>query len=91
MSPKTNKGRSPDEPVTIHDLPEDKRSGSDRQLVRVLHKKAVELGAFTYIDPATGYSVFTSLSLEQRPCCGNRCRHCPYGHENVPKRGAPEW
>jgi hypothetical protein len=17
-------------------------------------------------------------------CCGNRCRHCPYGHVNVP-------
>ena len=22
--------------------------------------------------------------LERGYCCGNKCRHCPYGHENVP-------
>ena len=24
------------------------------------------------------------VKLEQRPCCGNGCRHCPWEHANVP-------
>ena len=55
-------------------------------LAKALHRKAVTLGRDTYIDPPTGYSVFTSLYLRRRPCCGNGCRHCPHGHVNVPKR-----
>ena len=27
--------------------------------------------------------MFTRLGLLTRPCCGNRCRHCPYGHFGV--------
>lgn len=28
--------------------------------------------------------VFTALYHRSRgSCCGNGCRHCPYGHENV--------
>ncbi len=23
--------------------------------------------------------------LRRGSCCGNACRHCPYGHENVPR------
>ncbi len=23
-------------------------------------------------------------------CCGNRCRHCPFGHANVPERELDE-
>ena len=38
----------------------------------------------TYIDPATGYEVFTSRHLKSRECCGSSCRHCPWGHRNVP-------
>jgi len=45
-----------------------------------LHKEAIEKGEPTYIDPATGYKVFTSAELKKRKCCGNICRHCPYGH-----------
>ncbi len=31
-----------------------------------------------------GYLVFTELYHRKRGhCCGNRCRHCPYGHEGV--------
>lgn len=42
----------------------------------------------TYIDPQSGYSVFTRDALKRRgKCCGNGCRHCPFGHFNV----APEW
>ncbi|MEM6829317.1 MAG: DUF5522 domain-containing protein [Bacteroidota bacterium] len=31
-----------------------------------------------------GFMVFTAkFHLKRGYCCGNRCRHCPYGHENV--------
>jgi len=49
-----------------------------------LHLAASEAGRETYIDPATGYQVLTSKALlKQGACCGNSCRHCPYGHINV--------
>ncbi|KAJ1963875.1 hypothetical protein GGI12_001778 [Dipsacomyces acuminosporus] len=55
---------------------------------KALHEQAVKNGDRTYIDPATGYTVFTELSHADREyCCGNACRHCPYDHENV---GKPE-
>ena len=48
------------------------------------HKVAAELGSPTYIDPKTGYQVFTENSLlAKKICCGNGCRHCPYGYFNV--------
>jgi ATP-binding cassette subfamily B (MDR/TAP) protein 1 len=49
-----------------------------------LHLEACKEGRSTYIDPATGYQVLTSDTLlGQGKCCGNSCRHCPYGHINV--------
>jgi hypothetical protein len=34
-----------------------------------------------------GFIVLTKIFHERRGyCCGNRCRHCPYGHENVVDR-----
>lgn len=49
-----------------------------------LHRAACEMSHDTYIDPATGYQVLTSNALlKQGRCCGNSCRHCPYGHINV--------
>lgn len=31
-----------------------------------------------------GYLVFTEAYHRKRGhCCGNRCRHCPYGHAAV--------
>jgi hypothetical protein len=31
-----------------------------------------------------GYLVFTEqYHLRRGHCCGNRCRHCPYGHDGV--------
>jgi hypothetical protein len=54
--------------------------------IEQLHQCACNLGQNTYIDPATGYQVMTSKALlKQGSCCGNSCRHCPYGHINVPK------
>lgn len=38
-----------------------------------------------YLDPRTGFTVFTTLAAERRGrCCGRGCRHCPFGHVNVP-------
>jgi hypothetical protein len=59
---------------------------SSMQILEKLHKTACEQGRNTYVDPATGYQVMTSKALlRQGKCCGNSCRHCPYGHINVPK------
>ena len=49
-----------------------------------LHRIACESGADAYSDPMTGYRVFTELKLlRQGDCCGNACRHCPFGHIKV--------
>lgn len=33
-----------------------------------------------------GFLVFTEQYHRKRGyCCGNRCRHCPFAHEGVPK------
>jgi len=46
-----------------------------------LHRLACEQFKETYIDPKSGYIVLTSLAhLRRGSCCGNACRHCPYGH-----------
>jgi iron complex transport system substrate-binding protein len=48
------------------------------------HDDACREGKDMYIDPATGYSVFTELAHKRRgKCCGSGCRHCPYNHINV--------
>ena len=63
---------------------------TDRAKIAVLHKEAVRRKLDHYDDPATGYEVFTAHHLKTRECCGSSCRHCPYGHRNVPgkKRAA---
>ncbi|MEO0603657.1 MAG: DUF5522 domain-containing protein [Myxococcota bacterium] len=54
---------------------------------REVHARALAAGATTYIDPATGYRVFTEIAHRQRgSCCGSACRHCPFDHVNVPRR-----
>jgi hypothetical protein len=36
------------------------------------------------------YMVFTEAwHLKRGYCCGSACRHCPYGHENVPPKSDP--
>lgn len=48
------------------------------------HDDACSEGKDTYIDPKTGYTVFTELAHKKRgKCCGSGCRHCPYNHANV--------
>ena len=52
-----------------------------------LHEEACERGETTYLDPQTGFVVFTRLGLLARDrCCGAGCRHCPFGHESVPAK-----
>jgi len=60
---------------------------SDRAKIGMMHKEAVRRELDTYIDPATGYEVFTAHHLKTRECCGSSCRHCPWGHCNVPGKG----
>eukprot|EP00310_Coccolithus_braarudii_P020479 CAMPEP_0183355016 /NCGR_PEP_ID=MMETSP0164_2-20130417/38873_1 /TAXON_ID=221442 /ORGANISM="Coccolithus pelagicus ssp braarudi, Strain PLY182g" /LENGTH=220 /DNA_ID=CAMNT_0025528013 /DNA_START=338 /DNA_END=1000 /DNA_ORIENTATION=+ len=51
----------------------------------LLHGAACARGYNQYVDPSTGYKVWTSHFLGKRSCCGNKCRHCPWQHKNVPK------
>ncbi|ORY37105.1 helical backbone metal receptor [Rhizoclosmatium globosum] len=48
------------------------------------HRLACAQKQAFYTDPKSGYSVMTEYYLKQRQlCCGNACRHCPYGHSRV--------
>ena len=50
-----------------------------------MHAEACSKGLDYYLDPNTGYRVFSAKALESfGKCCGCSCRHCPFGHENVP-------
>ncbi|MBX2803715.1 MAG: hypothetical protein KTR31_38920 [Myxococcales bacterium] len=61
-------------------------SGGHDVAWRRAHERAVAEGRSFYIDPASGYRVFTELAhLERGTCCGSACRHCPYDHEAVPQ------
>lgn len=49
------------------------------EAARDRHDLASEHRRPTYVDPETGYSVFTASFLRERGyCCGNGCRHCPW-------------
>jgi len=59
--------------------------------IEELHLAACAEGRDTYIDPVSGYQVLTSQALlKQSRCCGNSCRHCPYGRFNVRGVDSPE-
>jgi hypothetical protein len=45
------------------------------------HAAAIAADEPGYLDPQTGYFVFTSATLAaNRSCCESGCRHCPYGY-----------
>ena len=49
-----------------------------------IHDAACRNNQHSYIDPKTGYMVFTELAHKERgKCCGSGCRHCPYEFENL--------
>ena len=63
---------------------EDLMPNDDQYNYSKSHDDACKQGKDTYIDPVTGYSVFTELAHKKRNrCCGSGCRHCPYNHINV--------
>jgi len=52
--------------------------------IEEIHRNAILNKQSTYIDPNTGFTAFTELAhLKRGKCCGNMCRHCPYGWSNV--------
>ena len=54
-----------------------------------VHDAADRAGKASYVDPETGYQVFTRTGLLARgKCCGAGCRHCPFGHEHVIDKAA---
>lgn len=63
-------------------------STQDITQIEELHTQACLACKSTYKDPSTGYSVMTEHALLKRgECCGNACRHCPYGHIGVKEVG----
>ncbi|XP_037553763.1 uncharacterized protein C1orf53 homolog [Nematolebias whitei] len=49
-----------------------------------IHREACLAKEQMYVDPSSGYEVFTEYAhLQRGECCGSGCRHCPYGRVNV--------
>ncbi|XP_026199116.1 uncharacterized protein C1orf53 homolog isoform X2 [Anabas testudineus] len=56
----------------------------EETLIHRVHTQACEAKKQMYIDPSSGYKVFTEYAhLQRGKCCGSACRHCPYGQVNV--------
>lgn len=56
----------------------------------VAHDDAVAAARPQYVDPATGFLVFTAAALAARGrCCGSGCRHCPYPPGQQARAGRP--
>ena len=50
-----------------------------RAEILAAHSAAVAAGRDGYIDPITGYFVFTAAHLASTGrCCESGCRHCPF-------------
>ena len=60
----------------------------DYAAVLAAHARALDAGEDGYLDPATGYWVFTAAYLWDRgSCCDSGCRHCPYLNQARRLRG----
>ncbi|KAM8888541.1 uncharacterized protein C1orf53 homolog [Synchiropus picturatus] len=52
--------------------------------IDLVHREACAAKKQMYVDPSSGYKVFTEYAHVQRgKCCGSACRHCPYGQVSV--------
>ena len=50
-----------------------------RREILAAHTMAINASHDGYIDPVTGYFVFTAAYLADRgTCCDTGCRHCPF-------------
>jgi hypothetical protein len=51
----------------------------DYEAILRAHAAALQAGADSYVDPASGLTVLTAGYLAGRGfCCDSGCRHCPY-------------
>lgn len=51
--------------------------------IEEIHQEACEREEAFYIDPLTGYQVFTEYHhIERGYCCNSGCRHCPYKNKS---------
>jgi Family of unknown function (DUF5522) len=51
----------------------------DYEAIMRAHATALQEGADTYVDSASGLTVLTAGYLARRGfCCDSGCRHCPY-------------
>ncbi|XP_029002656.1 uncharacterized protein C1orf53 homolog [Betta splendens] len=56
----------------------------EETLIHRIHREACEAQKQMYVDPSSGYKVFTEHAhLQRGKCCGSACRHCPFGQVNV--------
>ncbi|KAK2835307.1 hypothetical protein Q5P01_015791 [Channa striata] len=56
----------------------------EHMIIHGIHREACEARKQMYVDPSSGYKVFTEYAhLQRGKCCGSGCRHCPYGQVNV--------
>ncbi|KAF7202606.1 uncharacterized protein C1orf53 homolog [Nothobranchius furzeri] len=56
----------------------------EEMIIHRKHEEACQAKEQMYVDPSSGYKVFTEYAhLQRGKCCGSACRHCPYGHVNV--------
>lgn len=58
--------------------------------VLAAHEAAMRVGSPGYVDPISGFFVFTARELWERgECCHSGCRHCPYDDGPRGPRGLP--
>lgn len=79
ISPFLRKHSSPLVPSAVVDIEEIRALPRYSQNAK-MHLHAVTAGKDCYRDLCTGCLTFTRPFLSQFPCCGEDCRHCPYGH-----------
>jgi hypothetical protein len=64
--------------------------GAVSDAVRAAHDDAIAKREPHYVDPETGFWVFTAAYLVARErCCGSGCRHCPYDEDARRAAGRP--
>jgi hypothetical protein len=82
--------------LSVDPVPDDRRAPlasrldprrPDHAAVVAAHERAMAADQDGYLDPTTGYFVFTAQALWERgECCWSGCRHCPF--EDGPRVGA---
>nr|XP_061790921.1 uncharacterized protein C1orf53-like [Nerophis lumbriciformis] len=64
--------------------PSSRELTEEELLIHRVHTEACQAKKQMYVDPSSGYKVFTEYAhLQRGKCCGSACRHCPYGQVNV--------